>query len=47
MDYLKRMVGLDVANGAPQTYIGIGLVVLAAALVVRAVGRVIGRPVRP
>ena len=24
MEYLKRMVGLDVANGAPQTYIGVG-----------------------
>lgn len=46
MDYLKRMAGLEVANGTPQTYVGVGVIVVAVVLVVRAVGRLIGRPVR-
>jgi len=45
MEYLKRMAGLEVANGTPQTFIGVGAVVLALLVVVRAVRRVIGRPV--
>jgi hypothetical protein len=45
MEYLKRMAGLEVANGTPQTFIGVGALVLALWVVVRAVKRVIGRPV--
>ena len=46
MDFLKRMTGLEVANGTPQTFIGVGLILLAASVVVGAVARLIGRPVR-
>ena len=45
MEYLKRMAGLEVANGTPQTFIGVGAVVLALVIVARAVRRAIGRPV--
>ena len=45
MEYLKRMVGLKVANGTPQTYVGVGVVVAIVWALARAVGRVIGRPV--
>jgi hypothetical protein len=46
MEYLKRMTGLEVANGAPQTFIGVGIVVVAALFIARGIGRLIGRPVR-
>jgi len=46
MDYLKRMTGLEVANGTPQTFVGVGIVVVAVLFVARAIGWLIGRPVR-
>ncbi len=46
MEYLKRMTGLEVANGTPQTYIGVGIVVVMASLIVGTIARLISRPVR-
>ena len=45
MEYLKRMAGLEVANGTPQTFVGVGAIVLALVVLARAVRRVIGRPI--